>query len=139
MYKLLPFLLLLSTPLFAHIAIVKTIKGTVSVKRSYSISAIKVGDFLNEDDILITEQDSSVGLIFTDGTKLSLGAKSYIVLEKYIFEPKTKQFAFDLNMSKGKALFESGKFGKVAPEAVKFKVPQGIIGIDGTKFYVKVL
>ena len=139
MYKLLPFLLLLAMPLFSHIAIVKTIKGTVSVKRSYNITPLKVGDFLEEDDILITEQASSVGVIFTDGTKLSLGAKSYIVLEKYIFAPKTNQFAFDLNMSKGKALFESGKFGKMAPEAVKFKVPQGIIGIDGTKFYVKVI
>jgi hypothetical protein len=70
---------------------------------------------------------------------LSLGAKSYIVLEKYIYEPDHKNFAFDLNMSKGKALFESGKFGKLAPKAVKFKVPKGIIGIDGTKFYVKVM
>jgi hypothetical protein len=94
---------------------------------------------LNEDDVIITDKDSSIGIIFKDGTRLSLGAKSYIVLEKYIYEPTHKNFAFDLNMSKGKALFESGKFGKMAPKAVKFRVPKGIIGIDGTKFYVKVI
>jgi hypothetical protein len=126
-------------PMFADIAIVKTIKGKVSIKRAYKILPVKVGDQLNEDDVIITDKASSIGIIFKDGTRLSLGSKSYIVLEKYIYEPAQKNFAFDINMSKGKALFESGKFGKMAPKSVKFRVPKGIIGIDGTKFYVKVI
>jgi hypothetical protein len=139
MHKLFTLLVLLVIPIFADIAIVKTTQGKVTIKRGYKILPVKVGDLLNEDDVIITDKSSSIGIVFKDGTRLSLGSKSYIVLEKYIYEPTHKNFAFDLNMSKGKALFESGKFGKMAPEAVKFKVPKGIIGIDGTKFYVKVI
>ena len=136
MKKILTILSILVVPIFAHIALVKTVKGSVKVKRAYTLTPIKVGDTLKEDDIIITEERSSIGIVFTDGTRLSLGAKSYIALEKYIYQPSKKHFAFDLNLSKGKALFESGGFGKKAPHAVKFKVPEGIIGIDGTKFYV---
>ncbi len=128
-------LTLFTIPLFAHIALVKSKKGDVQLKRNYQLSPLHVGDTLHEDDIIITGKNSSVGIIFKDGTRLSLGAKSYIVIEKYLFQPKNKKFAFDLNMTRGKVLFESGDFGKVAPKAVKFKVPKGIIGIDGTKFY----
>jgi hypothetical protein len=138
MKTILPFLILLSSQIFAHVAIVKTIKNNVQVKRVYTILPVKVGFLLNEDDILITGKNSSVGIIFTDGTRLSLGAKSYIVIEKYVYEPEKNNFAFDLNMTKGKAMFESGKFGIMAPQKVKFKVPDGIIGIDGTKFYVDI-
>ncbi|NOX16251.1 MAG: FecR domain-containing protein [Epsilonproteobacteria bacterium] len=48
------------------------------------------------------------------------------------------KFAFDLNMKKGLASFESGKIGKLAPKVVHFRVPEGTIGIRGTKFYVEV-
>ncbi len=138
MKKILLILVLLISPVFSQVAMVKTIKNDVQVKRAYDIFTVKVGFVLNEDDILITGKDSSVGIIFTDGTRLSLDAKSHIVIEKYIYDPEQNNFAFDLNMTKGKALFESGKFGIMAPQKVKFKVPNGIIGIDGTKFYVDI-
>ncbi len=41
-------------------------------------------------------------------------------------------------MSKGLATFESGKIGKLSPESVRFRIPEGTIGIRGTKFYVEV-
>jgi hypothetical protein len=132
------FLILLSNQIFAHVGMVKTIKNDVHIKRGYKIYPVKVGFLLNEDDIVITGKNSSVGIVFTDGTRLSLGSKSHIVIEKYIYEPEHNNFKFDLNMTKGKAMFESGKFGIMAPQKVKFKVPDGIIGIDGTKFYVEV-
>lgn len=131
-------MLLIFTSLGADIAIIKSAKGTVEIKRMYDILPVKVGDSLNEGDIIMTKEDSSVGIIFDDGTRLSLGAKSYLTIERYVFDPKNSKFVFDLNMTRGKAIFESGKFGAVAPKKVKFKVPDGIIGIRGTKFYVDV-
>ncbi len=138
MKNILLIILLIFTSLNAEIAIIKTAKGTVEIKRMYDILPAKVGDLLKEGDIVITKEDSSAGIIFDDGTRLSLGAKSYIAIEKYIFDPENKKFAFDLNMTKGKAIFESGKFGVIAPKKVKFRVPDGIIAIKGTKFYVDV-
>ncbi len=138
MKNILLIILFIFTSLGADIAIIKSVKGSVEIKRIYDILPVKVGDLLNEGDIIMTKEDSSVGIIFDDGTRLSLGAKSYITIERYIFDPQNSKFAFDLNMTRGKAIFESGKFGVVAPKKVKFKVPDGIIGIRGTKFYVDV-
>jgi len=42
-----------------------------------------------------------------------------------------------VTLPKGTIVFESGKIGKLAPEKVTIKVPQGIIGIRGTKFIVE--
>ena len=138
MKNILSILILTACSLFAHIAIVKTVKNDVRVKRAYEVLPVKVGFLLYEDDVVITGEHSSVGILFQDGSRLSLGPKSHIVIEKYIFAPKKGDFAFDLNMTKGKAMFESGKFGTMAPQKVHFKVPEGIIGIDGTKFYVDI-
>ena len=138
MQKIFFILLIAWESLFAQVAIIKNLTGSVKIKRVYDILPVEVGTHLKIGDILITDQDSSVGVIFNDGTRLSLGEKSHILIETYIFEPQNSNFSFELNMTKGKALFESGKFGVLAPSSVKFKVPEGTIGIRGTKFYVDI-
>ena len=132
-------LVLLSSFLLAeNIAIVKNVTGKVYAKRAKVEVELSIGNQLQKGDILITQKDSSVGVIFHDGTLLSLGENSVLSIDKYLFKPSKNQFAFDLNMKKGLATFESGKIGKLAPKTVHFRVPEGTIGIRGTKFYVEV-
>ena len=120
------------------IALVKQATGEVNVKRHDSILPVKVRDRLYAEDILITGSKSSVGVIFHDGSVLSLSENSHLVIEAFIFQPIEKKFQFDLNMNQGTAIFESGKIGSLAPDAFRFKIPEGTIGIRGTKFLVEV-
>lgn len=78
-----------------------------------------------------------MGISFNDGTRIAIGSKSILVIDNYLFAPSRKDFRFDLSLQKGTAVFESGKISKLAPEKVHFKVPQGVIGIRGTKFVVE--
>ncbi len=107
----------------SSIAIVKKINGKVYAKREQKTLRLKLGSQLQSGDILITKKDSSIGIIFRDGTLLSLGGNSILSIDKYVFKPSTKKFVFDINMKKGLATFESGKIGKLSPKSVKFKVP----------------
>lgn len=134
------FLLAISLGLYANegIAIVKNTSGEVSVKRSDMIISVKQRDRLYAQDILMTGAQSQVGVIFHDGSVLSLGEKSNIVIEEFIFQPIEKKFQFDLEMDKDTAIFESGKIGTLSPESFRFKIPEGTIGIRGTKFLVQV-
>jgi len=132
------FLLSLSAFSNDEIAIVKHTEGTVTLKRNTTITPLKQRDQLLKNDIVITGEKSSVGVIFHDGSVLSLGGKSHLVIEEFTFKPLEKQFKFDLYMNKGTALFESGKIGTLAPEAFEFKIPEGTVGIRGTKFIVEV-
>ncbi len=120
------------------VAIVKKVSGSVIVKRGLVSQDVKKGDKLRENDVIITKDPGAIGILFDDGTALALGKNSIISINKYIFKPASKEYAFDLKMNKGVASFQSGKIGKLSPKSVHFNVPEGMIGIRGTKFYVEV-
>lgn len=120
------------------IAIVKQVEGSVTVKRAGEALPVAQGDRLLEGDILITGGDGHIGVIFHDGSILSLGEKSFLRVENFVFKPIESEFKFHLDLKKGTALFESGKIGALSPEDFSFKVPEGTIGIRGTKFLVEV-
>ncbi len=132
------FLILFSYIFALDIAVVKRVTGDVSLKRGDKTVVVKPGNSLKEGDTLITKQESSVGFIFHDGTMLSLGENSILKINRYIFKPLDERFTLDVKLNKGQASFQSGKIGKLAPETVKFRVPDGIVGIRGTKFFVEV-
>jgi len=125
--------------LFAKdIAIVKKMTGEVSVKRVDQTVLLAIGQKIQEGDLIVTKSNSDIGMIFEDGTIIALGENSSLSVDKYLFKPATNEFLVDMDMQKGIASFESGKIGKLSPESVKFRVPEGTVGIRGTKFYVEV-
>jgi len=123
--------------LFADVGMVKTLTGTVEVKRDKKTITLKKGSTLKNGDIILTKAKSSVGIVFDDGSRLSLGAKAIFVINKFVVKPSKKKYDVDLDLKKGKALFSSGKIGKLSPKSVKFHIPTGVIGIRGTKFAVE--
>lgn len=138
MKKLLILLLLSSSFIVANVAIVKKTTGEVEIKRSGKVITIKKGSMLKNGDIIFTKSKSSIGVIFDDGTTLSLGEKAIFVIHQFKVKPSKKEYKVDLELKKGKAMFRSGKIGKLSPKSVKFRIPEGAIGIRGTKFVVEV-
>ena len=132
------FMLFFATLFAKDVAIVKKVIGEVFAKRVENLKKLSVGDKIQEGDVVLTKQDSGIGMIFDDGTSLSLGSNSVLSIEQYLFKPAKNEYVLDINMKKGLASFESGKMGKLSPDSVKFRVPEGTIGIRGTKFYVEV-
>jgi len=129
--------IIISSLLFANIGIVKTIRGRVEVKRAKKVFSLKKGSILENGDMILTKAKSSIGIIFDDGSRLSLGSKAIFLINKFIVKPSKKRYEVDLELKKGKALFSSGKIGKLSPQSVKFRIPTGVIGIRGTKFAVE--
>jgi len=137
--KIVMIVLLVGSVLFAQdIAIVKKMTGEVSAKRVDQIIPLAIGQKIHEGDLIVTKNNSDIGIIFEDGTIVALGENSVLSVDKYLFKPATHEFLVDMDMKKGIASFESGKIGKLSPESVKFRVPEGTVGIRGTKFYVEV-
>jgi len=136
--KVVTVVLVTSNFLLASAAIVKTTTGTVEVKRDTKAIELKVGSSLENGDIIMTKSKSSVGITFDDGSRISLGEKAIFVIKRFKVKPEKKEFDMDVYLKKGKAVFSSGKIGKLSPKSVKFRIPEGIIGIRGTKFAVEV-
>ncbi len=133
-------IIILSISLFANrdVAFIKSIMGIVEVKRGDKMIALKLSDKIYEKDIIFTKDNSNLATIFEDGSVVVLEENSILRIDKYIFSPSKNVYDFDVYLSKGKALFESGKVGKLAPQSVKFRIPQARVGIRGTKFLVEV-
>ena len=138
MRKVILWVLIMNNFLLASVGMVKTATGTVEVKRDTKVVALKVGSSLENGDIVMTKAKSSIGIMFDDGTRLALGEKAIFVIKTFKVKPEKKEFDVDMFLKKGKAVFSSGKIGKLSPESVKFRIPTGIIGIRGTKFAVEV-
>ncbi len=132
------FIFSLSVMASESVAFIKSIKGDVNIKRESGLIQAKKGEKLFSHDVIHTGEKGGIGLSFNDGTRISVGEKSVLEIDDYLFDPSKKAFRFDLSLRKGSAVFESGRIGKLAPEKVSFKVPQGVVGIRGTKFLVEV-
>ncbi len=139
------FMLCLSLVLFGQsvqaqefIATLKTVSGHVWVIRDDDRISATPGMKLLEADLLGTDADSSAGVSFMDGSRVSLGPESTMEINSFRFAPKNEDYAFDVYFGKGTAVYSSGRIGKLAPEAVQFSTPQAVLGVRGTTFLVRV-
>lgn len=121
-----------------EIAVVKTVKGEVVAKSDSGVVKLKEGSVLSASSIVITKNNALVVIIFKDNSILNLGENTVLNLQKYVFKPTKKDYAFNLFLKKGRLIFESGKIGELAPKDFQLKTPQGIVAIRGTKFAVRV-
>ena len=121
----------------ADVALVKSVSGHVSIVQGTSTREAEGGTHLHVADRVVTAPGATAAIIFKDGTMLTLGGGAQVDVRDYVFQPKAGKYAFSLYMSKGSAIYESGKIGKLAPEAVKVETPKATVGVRGTRFLIE--
>lgn len=113
-------------------------KGEVLIERSGNIVKAEDGIPVYANDTVRTGSDGSVGIIFKDNSRISLGANSRLDLKKFVFKPAQEQYSMVNKLTKGTASFVSGKMTKLSPESVVLETPTSTIGVRGTTYNVKV-
>lgn len=119
-----------------HVALFKNVSGSVKIIRNKSDIAPAPGTQLMRSDRIVTGPHSSGGIVFKDGTLLTLGSSADIEISRYLFQPEEKKYDFSLYLQKGTAIYSSGKLGKLAPEAVNLNTPRATVGVRGTRFII---
>ncbi|MDJ0623424.1 MAG: FecR family protein [Desulfocapsaceae bacterium] len=89
-------------------------------------------------DLIRTGSNSSVGLIMEDDTVLSLGPKSEIEIQEFLFDPAERNLSFVAKMIRGTFSFITGQIAKLAPRKVKLETPDATLAVRGTKFVVEI-
>lgn len=117
---------------------VTEVKGKAYIVRDGEQQVPEVGFELKSNDILKTGQDGAIGIILTDETVLSLGSNSELTVNEYVFNPERSRFSLVIRMVRGTAAYMSGLIAKINPEAVRFIIPSGSIGVRGTKMLIQV-
>lgn len=136
----LAFAALLVAPLAsaADIGQVKVTSGAAHIQRGAERLPATVGARVQVSDTVVTGDDGSVGITFTDNTLLSAGPNSVLVLERYAFDSTTHEGKFDARLNRGSLAVVSGKIAKQSPDAMVVKTPSSLLGVRGTEFLVKV-
>ena len=122
----------------SYVGIVKNVTGEVLIFRGEETITVIRGLPLQATDKVVTGSDSTSGIVFSDGTLLSIGPSSVLELEQYVFEPEAEHYDFSLYVKKGQAVYSSGKISKLAPEKIEVKTPRATLGVRGTRFIVDV-
>lgn len=133
-------LLIFSTDTWAQqsAGFLKNLSGDVTIQRGESIIAADQGLQLMNNDILLTGAKGSAGIIFTDGTTITIGPDSEFNIKNYQFKPDTETYAFSMYLNKGSAIYSSGKIGKLSPKSVDIATPRASVGVRGTRFIIEV-
>jgi len=89
-----------------------------------------------EKDILITKKNAHAGIVFTDGTVITIGPESSFEMSAFVFEPEENLFDFSFYMEKGSAIYNSGNIGRLSPQSIKLTTPKATVGVRGTRFVI---
>lgn len=90
-----------------------------------------------QGDKIITEDETALTMTFMDETHFELGANAQIVIDEFIYSPKSTEGSMALNVLKGGFRFVSGKVAKLGNDKMKVGLPVGFIGIRGTDVVAK--
>ena len=129
-----------STPVAARAV---QVRGVAKVSHAGGVmTALTEGSPLYSGDVLQTQLDSHVVLVFSDGSRITVNPSSQMGISEYNHAAKTEGAnssgigSMIIDMFKGGLRFATGLIGKLNPEKVKVRTATATIGIRGTVFDV---
>ncbi|WP_374371118.1 cadherin-like domain-containing protein [Dongia sp.] len=113
------------------IGTVETVAGTVTVQRADGSTAnLAGGDPVFLNDVVMTDSEGAVGIVFIDGTTFSLSAGARMTMDEMVFDPASGGGNFVTSVLQGTFVFSTGS---IAPNGnMEVNTPVGTIGIRGT-------
>ena len=120
-----------------------------SANEFIGVIAAGVGDILNQKneklstgskiffgDTIIVKAQSNAQILLLDETALTVGEKSEITIDEFIYDPQSKIGKIVSNIKIGTVKIITGEISKKNPENLEVNIPTGSVGARGTEFVV---
>ncbi len=120
------------------VGVIKTSSEGAFVQRQGETIVAEIGMAVMSTDHIQTDSRGSLGLVFSDDTRVSIGPNTQITIDEYLFSPNESKLSLVLRILQGTVSFLSGQIAKLAPDSVKLNVPDATIGVRGTHVLIKV-
>ena len=130
-------LLFIATVSNADIGSVTTVTGTAIIKRGSSAVTIAKGTPVEMNDRIETK-NGEVNITFKDDTSVKVTASSALVIDDFVYDPKSKSGKLGLKAAEGTVRYVSGNIAHNNPNAVNIKTPTAAIAVRGTDFVMSV-
>ena len=114
-------------------------EGTVSVTHAGATAPVPLepGDTIGMNDTIETGPGSKASILFNDNTEFTLGEKTKLKVDDYVFDPNGRSNKAHYSFLQGIFQYIGGLIDQNDPANVKIDVPYGSIGIRGTEFVAK--
>ena len=130
-------LLLISTVAVADIGSVTDVTGTAIIKRGGTSVAVSKGTLIELND-RVEAKGGDVNIKFKDNTTVKVTASSALVIDDFVYDPKTQGGKLGLKAAEGTVRYVSGNIAHNNPNAVNIKTPTAAIAVRGTDFVMAV-
>ena len=98
---------------------------------------LTIGKSIFFNERINTTGSGLVQVLLIDGSTFTVGPGSDLVIDKFVYNPKTQTGEIAATFTKGALRFVGGKISK-NPEGVTVDTPQGVLAIRGGMFMAKV-
>ena len=86
----------------------------------------------------IRTQAGKVGITFQDDTRVQVNENSKLVIDDFVYDPKSKSGKLSAKMALGTVRYASGQIAKNSPQNVALNTPTATISVRGTDFTASV-
>ena len=128
--------LLITCSTWANIGSVTDSSGTAIIKRGKDTIQIAKGTVIEVNDKIETK-NGKVKIVFKDDTNVTVTESSSLVIDDFVYDPKSGAGKLGLKAAAGTVRYVSGSIAK-DPKNVKINTPTAAIAVRGTDFVMAV-
>jgi len=128
--------LLMAGSAWAEIGSVTESSGTAIIKRGKDTIQIAKGTLIEINDKVETK-NGKVKIVFKDDTNVTVTESSSLVIDDFVYDPKSGAGKLGLKAAAGTVRYVSGSIAK-DPKNVKINTPTAAIAVRGTDFVMAV-
>jgi hypothetical protein len=128
--------LLMAGTVWAEIGSVTEASGTAIIKRGKETIQVTKGTEIKINDKVETK-NGKVKIVFKDDTNVTVTESSSLVIDDFVYDPKSGAGKLGLKAAAGTVRYVSGSIAK-DPKNVKINTPTAAIAVRGTDFVMAV-
>ena len=114
-------------------SITEQINSPGEVLRQTTKLVANKGTGIEMNDSVRTQQ-GKVGITFEDNTRVQVNENSKLVIDDFVYDPKSKTGKVAMKMALGTVRYASGAIAHNSPNGVSINTPSATIGVRGTDF-----
>jgi hypothetical protein len=123
-----------ATSVFAEDKVIGVVSAAIGEIYNQKNVKLKTGDKVYFKDSIIAKENSNTQVLLLDETTLTIGSKSEIFFDEFIYDPKNQSGKIISQIKNGSMKVITGNISEKNPANLEIKVPAGTIGTRGTEF-----
>ena len=135
---------------FIFVLIILTMSKSYAFSKDFiGVISVGIGEIINQDseklttgskiyfgDTIIVKEQSNAQILLLDETAITVGEKSELTIDDFVYDPKSKVGKIVSNIKIGTVRIVTGEISNQNPDNLEVNIPTGSVGARGTEFVV---